>query len=84
MELKRSISASMEAEKPLRRYGAVDETEWKADGLGRTLYYLHRGGEEESTSQESPRHSPLLSSVNQNVPRIPFKDGSEGGLYEGV
>lgn len=25
----------MEAEKPLRRYGAVDETEWKADGLGR-------------------------------------------------
>nr|XP_056722404.1 bMERB domain-containing protein 1 [Euleptes europaea] len=35
MELKRSISASMEAEKPLRRYGAVDETDWKADGLGR-------------------------------------------------
>uniref|UniRef100_A0A8D2JJZ6 BMERB domain containing 1 n=2 Tax=Varanus komodoensis TaxID=61221 RepID=A0A8D2JJZ6_VARKO len=36
MELKRSISASMEAEKPPRRYGAVEETEWRADGLGRT------------------------------------------------
>ncbi|KYO30560.1 hypothetical protein Y1Q_0008207 [Alligator mississippiensis] len=35
MELKRSISASMEAEKPMRRYGAVEETEWKAEGLGR-------------------------------------------------
>ncbi|XP_062999111.1 bMERB domain-containing protein 1 [Elgaria multicarinata webbii] len=35
MELKRSISASMEAEKPLRRYGAVEETEWKTHGLGR-------------------------------------------------
>uniref|UniRef100_A0A8D0GTU4 BMERB domain containing 1 n=1 Tax=Sphenodon punctatus TaxID=8508 RepID=A0A8D0GTU4_SPHPU len=36
MELKRSISASMEAEKPMRRYGAVEETEWKAEGLGRS------------------------------------------------
>ncbi|XP_060116564.1 bMERB domain-containing protein 1 [Heteronotia binoei] len=35
MELKKSLSASMEAEKPLRSYGAVDETEWKAEGLGR-------------------------------------------------
>ncbi|XP_034986948.1 bMERB domain-containing protein 1 [Zootoca vivipara] len=35
MELKRSISASMEAEKPLRRYGAVEETAWRAEGLGR-------------------------------------------------
>lgn len=38
MELKKSISASMEAEKPLRSYGAVEETSWKADGLGRSKY----------------------------------------------
>ncbi|KAJ7416048.1 hypothetical protein WISP_74469 [Willisornis vidua] len=35
MELRRSISASAEAERPLRRYGAVEETEWKAEALGR-------------------------------------------------
>uniref|UniRef100_A0A8D0DI13 BMERB domain containing 1 n=1 Tax=Salvator merianae TaxID=96440 RepID=A0A8D0DI13_SALMN len=36
MELKRSISGSLDPEKPLRRYGAVEETEWKkAEGLGR-------------------------------------------------
>ncbi|XP_071300276.1 bMERB domain-containing protein 1 isoform X1 [Agelaius tricolor] len=36
MELRRSISASAEAERPTRRYGAVEETEWKAEALGRT------------------------------------------------
>ncbi|KAF4791996.1 hypothetical protein TURU_126107 [Turdus rufiventris] len=35
MELRRSISASAEAERPMRRYGAVEETEWKAEALGR-------------------------------------------------
>ncbi|KAJ7398780.1 putative JmjC domain-containing histone demethylation protein 2C isoform X3 [Pitangus sulphuratus] len=35
MELRRSISASAEAERPTRRYGAVEETEWKAEALGR-------------------------------------------------
>ncbi|XP_043835291.1 bMERB domain-containing protein 1 [Dromiciops gliroides] len=35
MELKQSLSAHLEAEKPLRRYGAVEETEWKAEGLAR-------------------------------------------------
>ncbi|XP_062820382.1 bMERB domain-containing protein 1 [Anolis carolinensis] len=32
MELKRSISGGKEAERPPRRYGAVEETEWKAEG----------------------------------------------------
>ncbi|XP_040132667.1 bMERB domain-containing protein 1 isoform X5 [Ictidomys tridecemlineatus] len=36
MELKQSLSTHLEAEKPLRRYGAVEETAWKAEGLGRT------------------------------------------------
>lgn len=37
MELKRSLSASVEAaEKPLRRYGAVEETEWKLGGPRRS------------------------------------------------
>ncbi|XP_063170788.1 bMERB domain-containing protein 1 [Candoia aspera] len=35
MELKQSISASLEAEKSLRSYGAVKETEWESDGLGK-------------------------------------------------
>nr|KAF6440990.1 hypothetical protein HJG63_012221 [Rousettus aegyptiacus] len=35
MELKQSLSTHLEAEKPLRRYGAVEETAWKAEGLGR-------------------------------------------------
>ncbi|KAM9058352.1 bMERB domain-containing protein 1 isoform 1-T1 [Megaptera novaeangliae] len=35
MELKQSLSIHLEAEKPLRRYGAVEETAWKAEGLGR-------------------------------------------------
>lgn len=34
MELKQSLSVHLEAEKPLRRYGAVEETAWKAEGLG--------------------------------------------------
>lgn len=36
MELKQSLSTHLEAEKPLRRYGAVEETAWKAEGLGRS------------------------------------------------
>ncbi|OCT64077.1 bMERB domain-containing protein 1 [Xenopus laevis] len=32
MELKKSISASKETEKPMKSYGAVEETEWKAGG----------------------------------------------------
>nr|XP_060642318.1 bMERB domain-containing protein 1 [Anolis sagrei ordinatus] len=32
MELKRSISAGKDAERPPRCYGAVEETEWKAEG----------------------------------------------------
>ncbi|XP_058142393.1 bMERB domain-containing protein 1 isoform X2 [Dasypus novemcinctus] len=36
MELKPSLSTPLEAEKPLRRYGAVEETAWKAEGLGRS------------------------------------------------
>ncbi|KAI4551462.1 hypothetical protein MJT46_017714 [Ovis ammon polii x Ovis aries] len=35
MELKQSLSVHLEAEKPLRRYGAVEETAWKTEGLGR-------------------------------------------------
>ncbi|XP_029077441.1 uncharacterized protein LOC114894671 isoform X2 [Monodon monoceros] len=35
MELNQSLSIHLEAEKPLRRYGAVEETAWKAEGLGR-------------------------------------------------
>ena len=38
MELKQSLSVHLEAEKPLRRYGAVEETAWKAEGLGRSEY----------------------------------------------
>uniref|UniRef100_A0A6I8NBZ1 BMERB domain containing 1 n=1 Tax=Ornithorhynchus anatinus TaxID=9258 RepID=A0A6I8NBZ1_ORNAN len=34
MELKRSLSAHPEAGKPLRRYGAVEDTEWQAEGPG--------------------------------------------------
>ncbi|XP_052615553.1 bMERB domain-containing protein 1 [Peromyscus californicus insignis] len=37
MELKQSLSIHLEAEKPLRRYGAVEETAWKAEGLGSQL-----------------------------------------------
>ncbi|XP_022275751.1 bMERB domain-containing protein 1 isoform X3 [Canis lupus baileyi] len=35
MELKQSLSTHLETEKPLRRYGAVEETAWTAEGLGR-------------------------------------------------
>ncbi|XP_040297577.1 bMERB domain-containing protein 1 [Bufo bufo] len=35
MELKKSISATLETDKPMKRYGAVEETDWKAGGLGR-------------------------------------------------
>ncbi|XP_012866955.1 PREDICTED: uncharacterized protein C16orf45 homolog [Dipodomys ordii] len=35
MELKQSLSTHLEAEKPLRRYGAVEETAWRAEGIGR-------------------------------------------------
>ncbi|XP_077172758.1 bMERB domain-containing protein 1 [Paroedura picta] len=35
MELTRSLSAGLEADKAPRRYGAVDATEWRADGLRR-------------------------------------------------
>lgn len=38
MELKQSLSTHLEAEKPLKRYGAVEETAWKAEGLGRSEY----------------------------------------------
>ncbi|XP_038619295.1 bMERB domain-containing protein 1 [Tachyglossus aculeatus] len=34
MELKQSLAAHPEAGKPLRRYGAVEETEWQAEGPG--------------------------------------------------
>lgn len=34
MELKKSLSVHLEAEKPLRRYGAVEQTAWKTEGLG--------------------------------------------------
>lgn len=36
MELKQSLSTHLETEKPLRRYGAVEETAWTAEGLGRS------------------------------------------------
>uniref|UniRef100_H3BTT5 BMERB domain containing 1 n=1 Tax=Homo sapiens TaxID=9606 RepID=H3BTT5_HUMAN len=36
MELKQSLSTHLEAEKPLRRYGAVEETAWKTERLGRS------------------------------------------------
>lgn len=42
MELKQSLSVHLEAEKPLRRYGAVEETAWKAEGLGRSEYFRGR------------------------------------------
>ena len=44
MELKQSLSIHLEAEKPLRRYGAVEETAWKAEGLGRSEYSGGLGG----------------------------------------
>jgi hypothetical protein len=44
MELKQSLSTHLEAEKPLRRYGAVEETAWKAEGLGRSEYSDGGGG----------------------------------------
>lgn len=42
MELKQCLSIHLEAEKPLRRYGAVEETAWKAEGLGRSEYFRRR------------------------------------------
>lgn len=36
MELKKSISATLETDKPMKRYGAVEETDWKAGGLERS------------------------------------------------
>lgn len=44
MELKQSLSTHLETEKPLRRYGAVEETAWTAEGLGRSEYSAGRGG----------------------------------------
>ncbi|KAG8513478.1 bMERB domain-containing protein 1 [Galemys pyrenaicus] len=44
MELKQSLSTHLEAEKPLRRYGAVEETAWKAEGLGRSESWPRRAG----------------------------------------
>lgn len=38
MELKPTLAAHLEAEKPLRRYGAVEETAWKAEALGRSEF----------------------------------------------
>ncbi|XP_063790431.1 bMERB domain-containing protein 1 isoform X2 [Pseudophryne corroboree] len=35
IELKKSISATLETDKPMKSYGAVEETDWKAGGLGR-------------------------------------------------
>ncbi|XP_018419715.1 PREDICTED: uncharacterized protein C16orf45 homolog [Nanorana parkeri] len=35
MELKKSISATLETDNPVKSYGAVEETDWKAGGLGR-------------------------------------------------
>lgn len=43
MELKQSLSTHLETEKPLRRYGAVEETAWTAEGLGRSEYSAGRG-----------------------------------------
>ncbi|XP_075798206.1 bMERB domain-containing protein 1 isoform X2 [Microtus pennsylvanicus] len=40
MELKQSLSVHLEAEKPLRRYGAVEETAWKAERLGRLEFFF--------------------------------------------
>ncbi|OXB81825.1 UNVERIFIED_CONTAM: hypothetical protein H355_015022 [Colinus virginianus] len=45
MELRRSISASAEAERATRRYGAVEETEWKAEALGRISSQAECSGE---------------------------------------
>lgn len=45
MELKQSLSTHLETEKPLRRYGAVEETAWTAEGLGRSEYSAGRGGQ---------------------------------------
>lgn len=42
MELKQSLSTHLEAEKPPRRYGAVEETAWRAEGLGRSEYFRRR------------------------------------------
>lgn len=45
MELKQSLSTHLEAEKPLRRYGAVEETAWKTEGLGRSEYWGRGAGD---------------------------------------
>lgn len=45
MELKQSLSTHLETEKPLRRYGAVEQTAWTAEGLGRSEYSAGMGGQ---------------------------------------
>ena len=45
MELKQSLSTHLETEKPLRRYGAVEQTAWTAEGLGRSEYSAGRGAQ---------------------------------------
>lgn len=43
VELRRAISAGTEAERAVRRYGALEETEWKAEALGRSEWGLPGG-----------------------------------------
>lgn len=43
VELRRAISAGAEAERAVRRYGALEETEWKAEALGRSEWGLPGG-----------------------------------------
>ncbi|XP_073447259.1 bMERB domain-containing protein 1 [Aquarana catesbeiana] len=52
MELKKSISATLETEKPVKSYGAVEETDWKAGGLGRNQLDIVSMAETTMTPEE--------------------------------
>ncbi|XP_030069372.1 bMERB domain-containing protein 1 isoform X1 [Microcaecilia unicolor] len=52
MELKQSLSTSMETEKAAKNYGAVEDTEWKAAGLGRNQLDIISMAETTMTPEE--------------------------------
>ncbi|XP_072272964.1 bMERB domain-containing protein 1 [Pyxicephalus adspersus] len=52
MELKKSISATLETDKPMKSYGAVDETAWRAGGLGRNQLDIVSMAETTMTPEE--------------------------------
>ncbi|XP_026560373.1 uncharacterized protein C16orf45 homolog [Pseudonaja textilis] len=72
MELKQSISSSLGAEKPLRSYGAVKETEWKpTDGLGK------KKEEDKEIADFLRLKLKPLDNVVQSPTRVPTEKKSE-------